>query len=92
MIYLKPFISITPTKKFVNSSPHPIYPLEFKDMDRLLAEERTKNRRLVEELNKIKSDSHSYRSQTEGVSHFSIFTFIYRINIYKQFLKIMYFQ
>lgn len=75
--------SITPTKKNVNS---PRYcPIEFKDLDRALAEEKTKNRRLNEELYKIKSEANYYK--TEGDNYY-----VYTFNItlfykYKYYFK-----
>ena len=61
----KPLFSLTPTKaKYVNHNTHPV-PLEVKDLDKLLAEEKTKNRRLIDELNRLKREGVSLYSMTD---------------------------
>jgi hypothetical protein len=67
-ILCQPLFSLTPTKKIVNS---PRYcPIEFKELDRALAEEKTKNRRLAEELSKNKSEANYYKREGDNYYYF----------------------
>ncbi|CAG2160346.1 unnamed protein product [Oppiella nova] len=61
----KPLFSITPTKMFVSNSPRPPpnCPLDSKDIYKALAEEKSNNRRLVDEIAKLKGDANFFKNE-----------------------------